>query len=234
MGAGKDTLAEEICHCFPRYSVRKFASKLREAISIILSIPVEKTFSDADKQRDLSNLEWTVANFVAVLQQSIKAVTGVTDNIETAELFAKKLTKADLPVDTAAIVRLVPGTTVGRLLQVVGTECFREVIGPDVWVDALMKSWELEGRPPIIIADTRFPNETVAIWRAGGVIIQVCRTVNERADGRSVNHISEHALDGEDADTVLNNDGSVADLGAGFLFSWGSLLRIAARRARSR
>jgi hypothetical protein len=48
-----------------------------------------------------------------------------------------------------------------RLLQELGVGA-RDVLGADVWVDALMR--DLPGR--VVITDVRFPNEVEAIWAA--------------------------------------------------------------------
>jgi hypothetical protein len=52
-----------------------------------------------------------------------------------------------------------------RLLQELGVGC-REVLGADVWVNALMAT--LEG--PSVIVDVRFPNEVDTIRDHGGIV----------------------------------------------------------------
>jgi hypothetical protein len=91
------------------------------------------------------------------------------------------------------------------LLQRLGTEAARAILGPDVWVDALLRR-PSSGR--IVISDVRFPNEATAVRSRGGVLARVVRPSQ-----RPVNaHRSETALDDWDFDFTITNDGSVADL----------------------
>jgi hypothetical protein len=100
--------------------------------------------------------------------------------------------------------------TVRELLQIIGTDVFRE-LDPDCWVNAYSMQvdrlkndiiHETEGLwyPLILTPDVRFPNEVEAIHRLGGVVIRLTR--NPIQDF----HFSETALDGfEGFDAVLDN-----------------------------
>ena len=67
-----------------------------------------------------------------------------------------------------------------------------DLIGENVWVDAVFDPWRQAGMPPIVIADTRFPNETAAIRRNGGIVVLVQRNGSQlRADDRADSHASE-------------------------------------------
>lgn len=102
---------------------------------------------------------------------------------------------------------------VRRLLQKMGTEVGREILGEDIWVrTALAKAAAIDG--PVVITDVRFLNEVEAIRDAQGVLLRVERPSVASADA----HPSETALDGYDGfDAVLVNDGTVSDLQAGAL-----------------
>lgn len=94
---------------------------------------------------------------------------------------------------------------VRALLQRVGTDAGREVLGEDVWVDAAMRDL-----PPgnVVFTDCRFPNEAAAIQAAGGYVIRI-----ERPGTAPVNpHPSETALDDFPFDARIINDGSQQDL----------------------
>lgn len=82
-----------------------------------------------------------------------------------------------------------------RLLQELGVGA-REVLGADVWVDALMST--LTG--PTVITDVRFPNEVDAICDRGGVVVRIFRPGVGPARG----HVSETALDGLSLPVVGN------------------------------
>jgi len=225
-GAGKDTLAAEICACFPAFETRKWATKLREAVAIITDIPAECTVSDADKEVQLGGRVYGALDLYTRFLMAAMHVLGGREI--TADIPARMFTI--LTGKSPRVETVVLPMTVGRLLQLLGTECFRDVAGPFVWVDALMEPWVDAGRPPTLVADTRFPNESAAVRDAGGVIILVRRAAAVRADGRADEHASECALDDERADFVFDNDGSVADLRAAFLDAWPAILALAAQR----
>jgi hypothetical protein len=60
---------------------------------------------------------------------------------------------------------------------------------------------------PVAITDVRFPNEAVAIKRAGGTLVKI-----NRPDVAVLEHPSEHALDDWDQwDLVIDNDGTLEE-----------------------
>lgn len=93
---------------------------------------------------------------------------------------------------------------VRRLLQRLGTEAGRQVLGDDVWVRALFD------RSPVrmVVSDCRYANEAAAIRSRGGLVLRV-----ERPGCGPINgHSSETALDDYDFDAVIDNDGTIEDL----------------------
>lgn len=94
---------------------------------------------------------------------------------------------------------------VRRLLQAMGTEVGRDLLGENIWVEALFKNL-----PPglVAIVNVRFPNEYAAVKERGGVVWRVMRPGFEPALG----HISDTALDDHDFDDYILNDGSLNDL----------------------
>lgn len=94
---------------------------------------------------------------------------------------------------------------VRALLQRCGTDAGRNVLGEDVWVDAVMRSLPAG---PVVITDVRFPNEFAAIKRLGGAVYRV-----ERPGVGPVNgHPSEYALEDADFDGWLHNTGDETHL----------------------
>lgn len=100
-----------------------------------------------------------------------------------------------------------------RLLQTLGTEGGRGVLGENVWVDAAFKDID-EGylaQPQterVVFADTRFRNEAQAIRDRGGILVRV-----ERAGTKAINgHSSETDLDDIEFDYVVQNDSTITDL----------------------
>lgn len=104
---------------------------------------------------------------------------------------------------------------VRRLLQHYGTEALRATLGPDVFVDALMRRVDaLPPSRPVVVTDVRFPNEAERLRRAGFALVRLTRQAAPRAGA----HPSETALDDFEPDLTFGNDGSLDDL-EGFLDS---------------
>jgi hypothetical protein len=90
------------------------------------------------------------------------------------------------------------------LLQLLGTDAGREIIHPNIWVNALMSGYRDEIKagknkygdpenwlelPKWVIPDTRFPNEAKAIRDRNGILIRINRTkifTKEFEDGSKV------------------------------------------------
>lgn len=118
------------------------------------------------------------------------------------------------------LIKLTPR----KLLQLIGTECGRNIIHPNIWINTLMceykhfkttetttnilnsKQYEL---PNWIITDVRFPNEVEAIKNKGGIIIRVNREVYSN----DKEHFSELSLDNyKDFNYIIDNNGTKKDL----------------------
>lgn len=94
---------------------------------------------------------------------------------------------------------------VRRLLQAMGTEVGRNLLGTDIWVEALFKNLP-EGK--VAITNVRFPNEANSVWGRGGVVWRVTRPGFEPSNG----HISDTALDDYKMDAYIANNGTVREL----------------------
>lgn len=123
---------------------------------------------------------------------------------------------------------------VRRILQVLGTECVRDILGEDSWIDALFNrlvrdgficdccSPEPEIFQSVVVTDVRFPNEARFIGDLGGELWRVTRYVRpigkrvgwlERYDnGIDADHPSEALVDELDVDVNIMNDGTLEDL----------------------
>jgi len=91
-----------------------------------------------------------------------------------------------------------------QILQRLGTEVGREIIGHDVWIDALFRSRPIHERT--IITDVRFPNEVEAIKYYGGHLIRVVRP--------SIGRVNDHSSEDQNfkVDTIVHNDSTLYDL----------------------
>lgn len=210
MGAGKDSLAAAICRLEPAFCVRKFADALREAVSTVADVPAAVSATAEGKALDLSQVERPCAELRLRLVLAAAQATGQEPPAGVVDRMCEALVGERCLGSGAVAIPM----TVGRLLQVLGTECFRDLLGADVWIDAFVRRWEADGRPPAVVSDVRFPNEAAAIRALGGVVVRVQRAAAGRSDGRDAGHSSERGADAIDADFVVSNDGSLADLGA--------------------
>lgn len=98
---------------------------------------------------------------------------------------------------------------VRELLQRMGTEVGREILGNDIWVQTALAKVKPGGK--YVITDVRFPNELAAIDKLGGKLLRIKREGYGPVNG----HWSETALDGYQADMELWNCGTpeyLADL----------------------
>lgn len=108
------------------------------------------------------------------------------------------------------------------LLQRIGTEGGRGILGEGVWVDLWKRRVaQLPDPERVIATDVRFPNEADAIRSLGGVIVRID---NPRlADDDQ--HASERAMAAITPDAAVVNDRDVCDLQAEFTHVVGELQR---------
>lgn len=85
------------------------------------------------------------------------------------------------------------------LMQRLGTEAGREVLGTNVWVDAAFQNLNDESK--IVITDCRFPNEAQAVVDRGGYVVRIERP----GIGPAGDHASEHALADWPFDFTVHN-----------------------------
>jgi len=95
---------------------------------------------------------------------------------------------------------------VRRLLQVMGTEVGRGLIGDNVWVDTAFRGLSVSRK--YVFTDCRFVNEAEAIQARGGRVIRITRP----GVGPVNSHASEVALDGFTFSDRIENDGTLRDL----------------------
>jgi hypothetical protein len=117
-----------------------------------------------------------------------------------------------------------------EILQKLGTDFGRDMIHPDVWLNALFSEYKLKIKthpdfssngasdyrdyekhlPKWIITDSRFPNDVEKVKSLEGITIRVNRP---ECEGRVDEHFSETALDNYIGfNYVIDNNGSIEDL----------------------
>lgn len=113
-----------------------------------------------------------------------------------------------------------------RLLQSLGTEWGRDMIHPEIWVMSTMQ--RIEGMTDVVISDVRFNNEAEAILARGGAVWRVCGRSVEL--GEASKHASEAGVGDRYVDSVIQNAGSMEDLGAAVDAAYERLLSATMRR----
>lgn len=129
-------------------------------------------------------------------------------------------------VDTVGWDEAKRHAEVRRLLQVIGTDAGRNIVGENVWVDIAGDKIidAMEAGYGVVLTDCRFPNEVEMVREFGGYLVRI-----ERPGVSAVNgHVSETALDDIEPDYTIVNDGSSADLQAKLVAFAESLERAAA------
>jgi len=103
---------------------------------------------------------------------------------------------------------LLCGHTPRFAMQTIGTEWGRDIIGPDLWVQAWQAAFERTlPSSCIVVDDCRFPNEAAAIRAAGGLIVHIERS---GAGAGAAGHQSEaHDIP---SDITMQNNGSFGKL----------------------
>lgn len=238
IGSGKDTIGKIIKDLITQkfdwktsapyiesnWQIKKFADKLKDIVCLLLNCTKEQLEDREFKETELGE-EWWYYKFDDIF------LSYNDENlfIETLNnMFEEPVTKEEL---NEYLIKLTPR----KLLQLIGTECGRDIIHPNIWVNALMSEYKetlpclCEGigvcvqpkgydceeiRPNWIITDMRFPNELKAIEDRGGVSIRVNRPVHALSQENNCGllHPSETALDNATFDYVINNNGTIEDL----------------------
>jgi hypothetical protein len=113
--------------------------------------------------------------------------------------------------DAVGYVEAKRNPEVRRLLQALGTEVGRNMIGQDVWVDIAERRIraELDAGHNVVITAVRFPNELEMLERLGGMSVWIERADEAREADESVSsHASETSVSAELFDcTIFNNRG---------------------------
>lgn len=239
INSGKDTVGKiiQIISSFPKMSAErvvqhlnkdlannkfeivKFADSLKDIICILLGCTREQ-LEDRDFKETPLPSEWWYYDL------GDKIVPRWSFNKEDNYICEK---------------RFLVKTTPRLLLQLMGTECGRNILHPNVWVNALMSKYKHRGTgeyndqlekilelPNWIITDMRFPNELRAVKARDGLTLRVNRPKSEShrmiimdasTEDRSKDvvieakeHPSETSLDNAKFDYTIENTGTIEEL----------------------
>ena len=215
------------------YQIKKYADKLKDMVCILLGCTREQLEDRDFKEKDLGE-EWFAYK---VYQHHCKEYK-LFNSKKEAESFAFQFYGSDDISGRITAVKRTPRL----ILQLLGTDCGRDIIHPNIWINALFDNYNLstvigsegvikEYPPNWIITDVRFPGEVKAIEDRGGIVIRVNRKYINTKLNNGINvkvergimtgedhlqlekpHPSETALDNHDFKYVIENNGSIEEL----------------------
>lgn len=263
IGSGKDTLAQIIqylnnpsikedineknlskfksYHGTNTWQIKKFADSLKDIACILIGCTREQLEDRNFKEKELGK-EWIIYKTKEYLERGgFPPLNNYTYNKYgnyKIHCFVNKQSRFKFVRNTSNHCESFEETlTPRKLLQLLGTECGREIIHPNIWVNSLFSNYgnyvgdtpiykenleqqyEIANTEPIIkypnwiITDVRFPNEAQAIKDRNGLLIKINRHSDfENAISDTI-HPSETQLDDyKDWDYVIENDGTIEDL----------------------
>lgn len=244
IGSGKDTIGQiiqyltnphtdkgnykthELGFIESNWQIKKFAYKLKQITALLLGVSVEQLEDREFKEKELGEEWWYWSVY-----DGIEYKPQYFPTREEAEKRCDEVWGSDLYDTMIKQVKLTPRL----ILQLLGTEAGREIIHPNIWVNALMSEYNKNDVNPIkvrqgrltalqafnlsqnnkpkwIITDMRFPNELEAVKKRGGITIRVNRISDEAGQYEVKQHPSETALDNHKFDYVIDNSGSMSSL----------------------
>jgi len=186
------------------WKVEKYAGKLKDIVCILIDCTREdlEHHEFKNKKLDSSWDRWLVVNrlsnstikIYSTEQEAIQYIKDIETNVSILEEFRPSLV---LGVKKQEM-------TPRLLMQLIGTDCFRDIIHPNTWVNSLFNKYTKDSK--WVIDDVRFNNEYEAITKNEGIIIRVNRDIDHDS------HRSETELDNNKADYTIYNNGSIEDL----------------------
>lgn len=192
-----------------QWEIKKFADKLKDIVCLLLGCTREQLEDREFKEKELGEEWWYYTTGIDSL--------GTPSQMYLLDEFPYHISKAIL-------VKLTPR----KLLQLLGTEAGRDIIHPNIWVNALMSNYKIISTTGLIsgnkgnliypkpiysnwiITDMRFPNELKAIEDRDGITIRIERGDSTNQLGNL--HPSETALDDATFDYVIYNNGTIEEL----------------------
>jgi len=196
---------------------------------------------------NITGFDYQIKKYADRLKDIVCLLIGCTrEQLEDREFKEKELGEEwnwskKIPVGNSGDYSLDHIVMTPRLLfQLLGTDCGRDIIHPNIWVNSLFADYEdnksdwLSGlNSKWIITDVRFPNEAQAIKDRSGIVIRVnrdkqcgscestftkgsecpnCGSGNWVHGKIDFTHPSETALDDYEFDHVIDNNGSIEEL----------------------
>ena len=202
------------------WQIKKFASTLKEIVSILTGFKVEDLEKEEIKNTNLF-LSYKLLNKKANTFEIFASMEDLVERLNHLRTVYLATYSAEEVNDI--FVQETVSVTPRLLLQTIGTDIVR-AINPDIWINSLFRYYTMsdltlakmrrKGFSPIsgfldlpnwIITDVRFPNEVKAIKEKDGIVIRI-----NRESAYNSTHFSETALDDyEDFDYTIDNNNCI-------------------------
>lgn len=176
----------------PKFLIKKYADKLKDILCLLIGCTREQLEDQIFKETPLGE-EWRIWYIQSEWGYKI---FGSQEDFESY----MKIIEDDGDCIVSSYGNYLP--TPRKLLQLVGTQCGRAIIHPNVWINATMTDYRPYGYekgstkgvvdvledihfgtlnyPNWIITDVRFPNEAEAIRKRNGILIRIDRPLELR------------------------------------------------------
>jgi hypothetical protein len=107
------------------------------------------------------------------------------------------------------------GLSPRQMMQLLGTDFFRDQVSQDFWIDHFKKWYAArDSSRPVVVTDVRFQNEVDVIKALGGTVVRIIRP--RGGIGRHTRpdaHITERGVGSlQGVDATIENDGSLEEL----------------------
>lgn len=219
-----DVFRHSLAHKDQLWKIKKFADAIKDMTCIILGCTRDQLEDREFKEKELGE-DW--ARYYATMR-------GFTTKTEISKSMIKDYSEAEDDLGPMYLIEKEV-LTPRKILQLLGTEAGRNIIHPNIWVNASLHKYyasetvrpiseENKAKYPVgmapdnqismeypkwVFTDTRFPNEAKAIKEKGGILIRVNRNTKNLENL----HPSETALDNyQDWDYVIDNNGTIEEL----------------------
>jgi len=205
------------------WQIKKFADKLKDIVCLLIGCTREQLESQEFKSSPLGN-EWIRYGYADGFQHIYKGDVKITQMINKECSKEKYEEEYRINWQTAYKHEFTPR----KLMQLIGTDLFRDKLLNNIWVNALFADYKKPAQiaiettggytnyptsvnfPNWIITDVRFPNEVEAIKKRGGIVIRINRNnypterddikLTQRAETFLSGNIPEH-----ESETALDN-----------------------------
>lgn len=195
------------------WEIHRFADKIKDIVCILLNCTREQLEDRIFKETPLGE-DWIRYGYADGFFQS-NGKTIMNNKSCSKERYEEEL---KINWETAYKIEYTPR----MLFQLIGTEVGREMLHYDIWVNSLMKQYDVVNNISVstkwLIPDVRFENEYAAIKKRNGIIINIIRPcttcgvyINQFCSDayHSPKHKSETYLENYHFDYIIYNSGNI-------------------------